>query len=270
MAGFKARVLSGAVLLLVAGSALYFGGAYLWALLLFLALVGLFEFYRALRPENERGGFKPGVLEVVGYTGCICYYMVIFFTSSERFGFFTVIGTLLVMMLFFVIKYPRYDSSRFMGSFFGFIYVCVTLSFVYMQRMTPDGRKTVWIILISSSVCDIFAYLIGMAIGKHKLVPKLSPKKSIEGAVAGVVGAAAAGYLFGFFTGSDGLLFMLITAVGAVISQFGDLTASVFKRNHNIKDFGKLIPGHGGVLDRIDSIIITAPVVYILYSITVR
>lgn len=168
-----------------------------------------------------------------------------------------------------MIKYPRYDSSRFMGSFFGFIYVCVTLSFVYMQRMTPDGRKTVWIILISSSVCDIFAYLIGMAIGKHKLVPKLSPKKSIEGAVAGVVGAAAAGYLFGFLTGSDGPVFMLITAVGAVISQFGDLTASVFKRNHNIKDFGKLIPGHGGVLDRIDSIIITAPVVYILYSITV-
>ncbi len=270
MAGFKTRVLSAVGLVIILGSALYFGGAYLWALLLFLSLVGLFEFYRALRPENERTGFKPGVLELVGFIGCIFYYLVMLLTRSEKHLFFSIIGILIIMMLFFVIRYPQYDSDRFMAGFFGIIYVCVTLSFVYMIRQAQNGDKTVWIIFISSWICDTCAYLTGMAIGKHKLVPKLSPKKSVEGAVGGVIGAALVGLLFAHITGLSSLQIMLITAAGAVISQFGDLTASAFKRNHNIKDYGKLIPGHGGVLDRFDSVIITAPVVYILYSITVH
>ncbi len=270
MAGFKTRVLSAVVLVIILGSALYFGGAYLWALLLFLSLAGLFEFYRALRPEAQRSGFKPGILEVVGYLGCVFYYFVMLLTRSERLLFFSLLGMLMIMMLFFVLSYPRYDSNRFMGSFFGIIYVCVTLSCVYMIRQAQNGDKTVWIIFISSWICDTCAYLVGMAIGKHKLVPKLSPKKSIEGAVGGVIGAALVGLLFAKITASDPLQFMLITAAGAVISQFGDLTASAFKRNHDIKDYGKLIPGHGGVLDRFDSVIITAPVVYILSSLAIR
>ena len=268
MAGFKTRVLSAVVLVIILGSALYFGGAYLWALLLFLSLVGLFEFYRVLRPENERQGFKPTILEAAGYFGCVFYYTVMFITRSERLLFFSVIGILIIMMFFFVLRYPQYDSNRFMGNFFGIVYVCVTLSFVFMTRQAPEGNKIVWIIFISSWICDTCAYLVGVAIGKHKLVPGLSPKKSVEGAVGGVVGAALVGLLFAYLTGSGLLQFMLISAAGAVISQFGDLTASAFKRCSNSKDYGRLIPGHGGVLDRFDSVIITAPVVYILSSIT--
>jgi phosphatidate cytidylyltransferase len=145
------------------------------------------------------------------------------------------------------------------------------LSCIYLTREMNYGIYIVWLIFISSWICDSCAYCVGMLIGRHKLVPKLSPKKSVEGAIGGVIGAMAVGALF------DGVLIKrlapelggtwviaAICGVGAVISQVGDLAASAIKRNHDIKDFGKLIPGHGGILDRFDSVIFTAPVIYLL------
>ena len=108
------------------------------------------------------------------------------------------------------------------------------------------------------------AYCVGMLIGKHKMAPVLSPKKSIEGAVGGVVGAALLGVIYAAATQGKMAEYALICAVGALISMVGDLAASAIKRNQNIKDYGKLIPGHGGILDRFDSVIITAPVIYYL------
>lgn len=129
----------------------------------------------------------------------------------------------------------------------------------------------VWLIFISSWICDTCAYLAGMAFGKHKLAPVLSPKKSVEGAIGGVVGSAAVGALFGWlfldklFVGQNMVwVIALICGVGAVISQVGDLAASGIKRNHEIKDYGKLIPGHGGIMDRFDSVLFTAPIIYYL------
>lgn len=110
-----------------------------------------------------------------------------------------------------------------------------------------------------------------MLVGKHKMAPKLSPKKSIEGAVGGVVGTVLLTMMYGLvFQEEMGLtanyIFILagISGVGAVISMIGDLAASAIKRNYDIKDYGKLIPGHGGVLDRFDSVIFTAPIVYFM------
>lgn len=116
-----------------------------------------------------------------------------------------------------------------------------------------------------------------MAIGKHKLAPVLSPKKSIEGAVGGVVGAGLVGALFGwlvlervFADQNITWIAAVICAAGAVISQVGDLAASGIKRNHNIKDYGKLIPGHGGIMDRFDSVLFTAPIIYYLAILLIR
>jgi phosphatidate cytidylyltransferase len=109
-----------------------------------------------------------------------------------------------------------------------------------------------------------------MLFGKHKMSPVLSPKKSVEGAVGGVVGAALLGALYGMFVNTQMedvnaiVIFAIICIVGALISMVGDLAASAIKRNHDIKDYGKLIPGHGGVMDRFDSVIFTAPMIYIL------
>lgn len=132
-------------------------------------------------------------------------------------------------------------------------------------------------IFISSWICDTCAYLSGMAIGKHKLAPVLSPKKSIEGAVGGVVGAGLVGALFGwlvlervFADQNITWIAAVICAAGAVISQVGDLAASGIKRNHNIKDYGKLIPGHGGIMDRFDSVLFTAPIIYYLAILLIR
>ena len=154
--------------------------------------------------------------------------------------------------------------------YFGFFYVAVMLSFVYQTRMLPEGHVIVWLIFLSSWGCDTCAYCVGVLFGKHKMAPKLSPKKSVEGGIGGIVGAALLGYLFAFamnqWAGASAvpLHYAVICAVGGMISQVGDLAASAIKRNHEIKDYGKLIPGHGGVLDRFDSVIFTAPVIYYL------
>ena len=110
-----------------------------------------------------------------------------------------------------------------------------------------------------------------MLIGKHKLPSELSPKKSIEGCIGGIVGAALIGFIYAtifksHLTTIDNpqLSLAIIGAVSSILSQIGDLAASAIKRNHGIKDYGKLIPGHGGILDRFDSIIFTAPIVYLL------
>ncbi len=117
---------------------------------------------------------------------------------------------------------------------------------------------------------DTCAYFTGVFLGKHKMTPKLSPKKTYEGAIGGVVGATLLGFGYGFAISSkmsDVLVhpvytFAIASFIGAFLSIFGDLAASAIKRNHDVKDYGKLIPGHGGIMDRFDSAIFTAPVVY--------
>ena len=126
-------------------------------------------------------------------------------------------------------------------------------------------------------MCSSDLYVVGMLFGKHKLAPVLSPKKSIEGALGGVAGSALVGAVYGYFVVEPAIsgqqvtwIFLLISMVGAVISQVGDLAASAIKRNHDIKDYGKLIPGHGGVMDRFDSVIFTAPMIYFLAVLLIR
>ena len=145
------------------------------------------------------------------------------------------------------------------------------LSYVYQTRMLSAGTYIVWLIFLCSWGCDTCAYCVGMLIGKHKMTPKLSPKKSVEGAVGGVIGAALLTVIYGMvFRGAMGSemshvwIMAAISAAGALVSMVGDLTASAIKRNYGIKDYGKLIPGHGGILDRFDSVIFTTPLIYFL------
>ena len=136
--------------------------------------------------------------------------------------------------------------------------------------MLGDGAVAVWLIFLSSWGCDTCAYCVGMLLGKHKMAPKLSPKKSVEGGIGGIVGAALLGAIFALAAnkitgaGVNPGQYAIICGVGGMISQIGDLAASAIKRNHDIKDYGKLIPGHGGILDRFDSVIFTAPIIYYL------
>jgi len=155
--------------------------------------------------------------------------------------------------------------------------VALMMSFIFQTRISKDGAYTVWLIFISAWGCDTCAYLVGRAIGKHKMTPVLSPKKSIEGAVGGIVGSALIGALYGtiFKTNltefsNPAVFCAIIGACGGFISMFGDLSASAIKRQYQIKDYGNLIPGHGGIMDRFDSIIFTAPLIYILVTLLQR
>ena len=145
------------------------------------------------------------------------------------------------------------------------IFYTVFLSFhIVLIDQSPFSRL-IWLVFLAAFGTDIMAYFTGMAIGKHKLCPHLSPKKSIEGAVGGVIGSVILCVLFGhFFVPDFKVLCLIIGFFGSIVSQLGDLSASAFKRQMGIKDYGNLIPGHGGILDRFDSVIFTAPVIYFL------
>ena len=158
----------------------------------------------------------------------------------------------------------------YLNLYFGFITDAMVLPLLFMIVLLA---VYVWLIFLCSWGSDTCAYCVGMLIGKHKMSPILSPKKSIEGAVGGVVGAAllTALYVSIFrsqldITMTEVWILAGVSAIGALISMVGDLAASAIKRNYDIKDYGKLIPGHGGILDRFDSVIITAPIIFFLAS----
>ena len=191
-------------------------------------------------------------------------YYIAMKADFGNYGTMAIIISMILILFVYVFGYPKYHAEQVMAAFFGVVYVAVMLSFIYLTRSLPDGKFLVWLIFLCSWGCDTCAYCVGMLIGKHKMAPVLSPKKSIEGAVGGVAGAALLGVIYAAATQGKMAEYALICAVGALISMVGDLAASAIKRNQNIKDYGKLIPGHGGILDRFDSVIITAPVIYYL------
>ena len=265
---FWTRLASGVVLVVIALIVMIAGGPVLAGTLLAVSLVGLHEWYRALGLETPKKLLSP--LTACGYLAAIGYDLLLFF-GFQAYTMTVLTGMLILMMSVYVFTYPRYKTEEITGAFFGVLYVPVMLSCVYELRCMEDGVFLVWLIFLGSWGCDTCAYCVGMLFGKHKMSPRLSPKKSVEGAVGGVAGAALLGAFYGLAVGSRMqtetehiLPFAFICAAGALISMVGDLAASAVKRNHGIKDYGKLIPGHGGILDRFDSVIFIAPVIYYL------
>jgi len=272
------RIVSGAVVTVLAVAAILAGGTVLAAVLLVISCIAYRELCKATGVHDKKG---MDVLETIGYAGILVFYFLLWqkdaepaFISEEKIRFFVSmlpIGALMLMMAAYVLTFPKYRSEQVMAAFFCLIYAPVMLSFIYLTERMPYGRYIVWMIFISSWVCDTCAYFTGVTFGKHRMAPVLSPKKSVEGAVGGVAGSCLAGALFAFFLvgraipDSDFVWpFALIGGMGAVISQIGDLAASAIKRNHEIKDYGTCIPGHGGIMDRFDSVIFTAPVIYFM------
>ena len=256
---FKTRLISGIVLVIIALATIISGSWILFFTLLAVSLIGMRELYKVMKVSDEH----VTVLELVGYLGAVLYYIAMK-ADFGNYGTMAIIISMILILFVYVFGYPKYHAEQVMAAFFGVVYVAVMLSFIYLTRSLPDGKFLVWLIFLCSWGCDTCAYCVGMLIGKHKMAPVLSPKKSIEGAVGGVAGAALLGVIYAAATQGKMAEYALICAVGALISMVGDLAASAIKRNHEIKDYGKLIPGHGGILDRFDSVIFTAPVIYYL------
>lgn len=266
---FVTRLLSGIVLVLIELVTLYFSKIPLAAFLLFISIVGYLELTKTLqvRGKNE----KISLLEVVGILGITSYYLLLYFVGFNSYLLLVGVLVFLLSMAVYVFGFPKYHATQIAGTVFAFAYAPLFLSFIYATRELEFGIYIVWLILICSWGCDTCAYCVGVLFGKHKMAPVLSPKKSVEGAIGGVAGASLIGALYGWFVNGKVdsgvnfiLVFALISAVGALISMVGDLAASAIKRNFEVKDYGKLIPGHGGVMDRFDSVIFAAPIIYFL------
>jgi phosphatidate cytidylyltransferase len=259
---FWTRLGSGIVLVAVTIALMVYGGYPLFWAVSVLSLIGLFELYRTVKMEKT----LPGV---AGYLSSVVLDILLLDGLYEYVLLWLVI-TLMVMMTCYVIAYPVYHAGQMTMLFFGLVYVTLMMSFVFKVRYLEGGILTVWLIYVASWGSDTCAYCVGKLAGRHKLPSELSPNKTIEGCVGGILGAALLGFLFALAFYQDKNVwwqFALMGGVGSVISQIGDLTASAIKRNYGIKDYGKLIPGHGGVLDRFDSILFTAPLVYLLATV---
>ncbi len=269
----KTRVISGIFLIALIAAMNLAGGPIMCCILLLIALQGLFEFYRAVGVYNAEDK-KHSVLECIGYFGTVVYYLTaMIIRDNILLDLMLIICIVPVAMLAaYVFTFPKYEGTVVMKAFFGFMYVPVMLCFIFLTRSMMRGEYLVWLIYISSWICDTCAYLTGTLLGKRKLAPVLSPHKSVEGAIGGIAGTVIISVVFSFFfpeaydlkTAGNTWVFVLLGAVGGFVSQVGDLAASAFKRNHDVKDYGKIIPGHGGVLDRFDSVIFTAPMIYFL------
>lgn len=268
------RIISGLLLLPVLVFFIVYGGLPLKTAVLALSVIGMYEFYRAFYKKIEP-------LHFVGYTFAVIYVVFVEFFINENNMFNILVSAFLVVLLVtMVLFHSKVNVNDIMVTFFGFFYVCFLMSHIYLIRQYTYGKFFVWLIFICAFGCDTGAYFSGMFFGKHKLMPSLSPKKTVEGAIGGVITATVIAVIYGIYIDKyfslenvNTIAFCIITGIaGSVLSQIGDLAASSVKRFVNLKDYGNLIPGHGGILDRFDSVLFTAPVVYyiMLFLIEVR
>ena len=297
---FRTRLLSGILLVIIALATIMAGGGALAAVLCLISLTAYRELTRACGVHTGSAQHdekhktlgntavwsvkvRPGAAECVGMVMTILYYILLYVTlcygrvnGNELSEVYPVIMTMVVMTLIvflftYVFTFPKHKASQIMAAMFAFLYAPVMLSFIFLTREGFDyGKYLVWFIFLCSWGSDTCAYAVGVLIGRHKMTPKLSPKKSVEGAVGGVAGAALLFVIYTQFVVnrySEASLSLMLVAVlgaaGALVSMVGDLAASAIKRDHGIKDYGKLIPGHGGIMDRFDSVIIAAPLIFI-------
>ncbi|MCR6515273.1 MAG: phosphatidate cytidylyltransferase [Clostridium sp.] len=237
---------------------IFLGGIWLEGFTIVLSFLGLYEFYNALRQKE----FKP--ISIAGYILIIAYYLLN--NNFENMMYLIVLATFLLLIVPVVnLKYTFIDVAI---TLLGFLYVGILFSFIHLVNIKVSGAFLVWLIFIGSWMTDTAAYYSGKLFGKHKLCPKVSPKKTIEGSIGGILGATLFSGVFGIIIANYGVNVMatynyfIIGALCGVFSQFGDLVASSIKRYVGLKDYSHLIPGHGGILDRFDSILFSGVIVF--------
>ena len=287
---FFTRLGSGILLVALALVFILTGGPVLAAVLCLISLIAYRELGKAVGFITEDKTKRA--LEYTGMIMTVIYYVWIYvafwyaysdsvtsniaallYLMYDRYKIAVGIVIAFIVYLFvYVFRFPKYHGRDVMAACFSFLYGPVMLSFLYLTRTGfSAGKYLVWFIFLCSWGSDTCAYAVGVLFGKHKMTPKLSPKKSVEGAIGGIVGAALLFALYVYLIEQRlGLAYFGISVVGAavlgaagaLVSMVGDLAASAFKRDYGIKDYGKLIPGHGGIMDRFDSVIIAAPLIY--------
>jgi len=232
----------------------YLGNYWFTLFLLLASLIGLQEYNRMA----AKGGWKP--VEFAGYIFLPLALFAVFMDGYYVAGLWLLIGAAYSLFpVFFPARVAYWDSLL---SFWGLLYCGGLFSFLLAIRLMPEGLNLTLFLLLVIWLSDVLAYLVGSAVGKTPLVPRISPKKTIEGTLGGILGGLATAALIAWFLPVSYIPFSAALLLGIIIGitgLLGDLTQSALKRSVNAKDSGELLPGHGGVLDRFDSLLFSAP-----------
>ena len=255
------------------------------ALVALMALAAVYELLKCLRSQVDEAGTAataredfvvsiPAYLIAVGLplaTACVTSIHAFLLAAAAVFTLY-----LLYLFAVAVLRQGRMHFAEVAEVFTGVLYI--TLSFAslsLLRHKTPEGGYLYLLVFFGAWVTDTFAYFTGRFFGKHKLNPVISPKKTVEGSIGGILFCMISFVLFGIvmqfgkwhFTVHYPLL-LLSGLLCSVVSQVGDLITSLIKREHGVKDYGKIFPGHGGVLDRFDSVLAISPVLLILSNLS--
>ncbi len=262
MKDLKVRVTSGVIGTILMILVVKMGNPILSIAVALFSLIGMKELFNAF--ENK--GLKP--LRVSAYTIVVLSYAFGMMTKLPNNNlhmqlFITIISMYFLIMLL-TKKYKVEDVGVTMLSLF-----YIPFLFSYLARL--GGSIYIWLIFLVAFGTDTFAYFAGNLFGKHKLCPEISPNKTVEGFVGGIVGSVLLTMIYCYLVGvTNIMLYIPMAIIASMISQSGDLVASVIKRYTGIKDYGKLIPGHGGILDRFDSVIFTSPVIFYYIELIIK
>ncbi len=252
----KTRIISGCIMLPLL-ILVVLGGYPLMAACFVIGIMGSYEFIKGFRAMDINACYPIAVAAAVGL------YLINLFAKDNIQLYMLWFFGVVVLSLLYLFKIDERKLEDSMVTVTAVFYVVFFSFHVTLVEQLAKYGILVWLIFLTAFGTDIMAYFTGYAFGKHKLCPKISPKKTIEGSIGGTLGSVILCGVFGYFFAKPALIHCLIIGVlGGVISQFGDLTASIFKRKMGIKDYGNLIPGHGGIMDRFDSVLFTAPLVY--------
>jgi phosphatidate cytidylyltransferase len=232
---------------------LYMGGMYLKVATFGVVVIMLYEYYRST------GIFNPYTMVGGGLTALFIYF----------FGFQNI--EIYLTFLMFVFLLAGLNSEKLNIKIIGIFQISIFYIVIpiYLLNLIHNSAypKMLWLIFLLAWGSDTCAYFVGRTFGKTPLAPKISPKKTVAGSVGGIVGATIAAtvfyYIFDLSQMTSPIVFIIFMIISTVISQLGDLIASSIKRSFDIKDFGNIMPGHGGLLDRFDSVIILIPIFYL-------
>lgn len=231
-----------------------------------IAILAMSEYFNAISKVS-----KP--VKWLGYLSCLSIAMI-HLVPKEYLNMIVTLGVPTILIILFaqvVATEMRTTFKDIAYTFIGIFYVVFFIMFVAFIDGMPNGKILIWYAIFAAWGTDIFAYFIGKHFGKHKF-SKVSPKKSIEGCIGGTIGAAILMLIYTYVANTYwgmNYSYLFITGIGIILSlvgQIGDFAASSIKRFVDIKDFSNLIPGHGGMLDRIDSLIFLAPFAYALFT----
>lgn len=255
------RVLIGLIAAPLIAAIVYFDGLAFLCLVLVLALFSINEFYNLMQKKDFHPAYWVGNFFTVFFI-IFAYYGL---KRNWEPGHSTILtGAAIAAMIatLFLKERPKEAIVDMAVTLLGMIYIGWFFSYFIFIRALSDKGGYLLFLLVTVWALDTIAYFVGKVFGKHKLWPSVSPQKSIEGAIAGFIFCLIAAAIFGYFAGFETIHSLILGAIIGVAAQLSDLVESLIKRDAGVKDASQLIPGHGGVLDRMDSFILTAPIVY--------